>query len=139
MGFCSSTKKVKIAIATQQTIKQVNKKSSKNITPFGSLNFIYNAIKQSKSNSFIDEKLGYRNFRAHNSYSDIVLSLLGNSLCNGEYVSDLECLKNKFSQQFFTKNPSPDTVEYACRELKTFTEENELLLWGIVTYVIKSL
>ena len=56
------------------------KQSSKNITPFGGLNFIYNAIKQSKSDVFIDEKLGYRNFRAHYSYSDIVLSLLVLSL-----------------------------------------------------------
>jgi Transposase DDE domain group 1 len=99
------------------------KQSSKNITPFGGLNFIYNAIKQSKSDSYIDQTLGYRNFRAHYSYSDIVLSLLGNSLCNGQYVSDLENLKSKFSQQFFTKIPSPDTVEYACQELKTQTKQ----------------
>jgi hypothetical protein len=107
------------------------KQSSKNITPFGGLNFIYNAIKQSKSDSFIDKKLGYRNFRAHYSYSDIVLSLLGNSLCNGEYISDLENLKNKFSRQFFTKIPSPDTVEYACQELKTETKE-ETTIEGVV-------
>lgn len=99
------------------------KQSSKNITPFGGLNFIYNAINRSKIDDFIDQKLGYRNFRAHYSYSDIVLSLLGNSLCNGEYVSDLEHLKNKFRHQFFTKIPSPDTVEYACQELKTVTEQ----------------
>ena len=96
-------------------------KSLKNITPFGGLNFIYNAINCSKFDAFIDEKLGYRNFRAHYSYSDIVLSLLGNSLCNGEYISDLEHLKSKFSRQYFTKIPSPDTVEYACQELKTTT------------------
>ena len=91
---------------------------------FGGLNFIYNAINRSKIDTFIDQKLGYRNFRAHYSYSDIVLSLLGNSLCNGEYVSDLENLKNKFSHQYFTKIPSPDTVEYACQELKTVTEQD---------------
>jgi Transposase DDE domain group 1 len=96
-------------------------KSSKNITPFGGLNFIYNALNRSKINTFIDEKLGYRNFRAHYSYSDIVLSLLGNSLCNGQYISDLEHLKNKFSRQYFENIPSPDTVEYACQELKTAT------------------
>lgn len=107
------------------------KQSSKNITPFGGLNFIYNAINRSKIDTFIDQKLGYRNFRAHYSYSDIVLSLLGNSLCNGEYVSDLEHLKNKFSHQYFTKIPSPDTVEYACQELKTVTEQ-ETTTKGIV-------
>jgi hypothetical protein len=107
------------------------KQSSKNITPFGGLNFIYHAIKESKNDNFIDQKLGHRNFRAHYSYSDIVLSLLGNSLCNGEYISDLEHLKNKFSEQFFTKIPSPDTVEYACQELKTFTQE-ETTIEGVV-------
>jgi hypothetical protein len=52
-----------------------------------------------------------------------VLSLLGSSLCNGGYISDLEHLKNKFSHQLFTKTPSPDTVEYACQELKTATTQ----------------
>ena len=94
------------------------KQSSKNITPFGGLNFIFNAIKRSKIDVFLDKNLGYRNFRAQYSYADIVLSLLGNSLCNGEYISDLEHLKNKFTCQSFTKIPSPDTVEYACQELK---------------------
>lgn len=97
------------------------KQSSKNITPFGGLNFIYNAISQLNISTFIDQKLGYRNYRAHYTYSDIVLSLFGNSLCNGEYISDLEYLKNKFSRQFFTNIPSPDTVEYACQELNTET------------------
>jgi hypothetical protein len=99
------------------------KQSLKNITPFGGLNFIYNAINESKTAVFIDEKLGIRNFRSTYSYSDIVLSLLGNSLCNGEYVSDLEYLKNKFKDQLFRKIPSPDTVEYVCQELKTQTKE----------------
>lgn len=97
------------------------KQSSKNITVFGGLNFIFNFIKRSKIDSFLDQKLGFRNFRAHYSYSDTILSLFGNALCNGEYVSDLEHFKNNFSNQFFTKIPSPDTVEYACQELKTKT------------------
>jgi hypothetical protein len=49
--------------------------------------------------------------------------LYGNASCGGEYISDLEYFKNKFSHQFFTKIPSPDTVEYACQELKTNTNE----------------
>lgn len=107
------------------------KQSSKSITPFGGLNFIYKAIKQSKTDLFIDENLGFRNFRAQYSYSDITLSLLGNSLCNGNYVSDLKHLKDKFKHQFFSKIPSPDTVEYSCQELKTPTIE-EVTDKGIV-------
>ena len=90
----------------------------KNINPFGELNFIYKAINRSKIDNFIDQKLGYLNFIAHYSYSDFVLSLLKNSLSTCKYVSNYEYLKNKFIRQIFTKIPSPNTVEYACQELK---------------------
>jgi hypothetical protein len=97
------------------------RQSSKNITPFGGLNFIYKALKGLKFADFIDHELGFRNILAHYSYSDILLSLLGNSLCNGNYISDLAHFKRTYSTQFFNKIPSPDTVEYACQELKTPT------------------
>ena len=76
------------------TIRKI-KQSLKNITPFGGLNFIYNALKKSECDVFINQKLGFRNFRACYSYSDVVFSLLGNTVCNAGYVSDLEYLKNK--------------------------------------------
>lgn len=97
------------------------KQSPRNITPYGGLNLIFDAVKQSKIDSFIDNQLGIRNYRCEYSYSDIALSLFGNALCNGEYISDLEHLKQSFHKQTFTKIPSPDTVEYACQELKTKT------------------
>ena len=93
--------------------------SDKNITPFGGLNFIYDAISRSGIDSFIDQQMGQRSLLAQYSYSDIVLSLFGNALCQGSFVSDLEGLKEKFSNQVFNKIPSPDTVEYVCQELKT--------------------
>lgn len=95
--------------------------SSKNITPFGGLNFIFKAIKNKGIDRFIDKCLGQRSKTATYSYSDIVLSLLSNSLCNGDYISDLQTIKKKYSEQFFSKIPSPDTVEYVCQELKTST------------------
>ena len=95
--------------------------SSKNITPFGGLNFILNAIDKAKLPQFIDYKLGYRSPNAIYSYSDIVLSLLSNSLTQGSFISDLASLKLKFSDQIFNAIPSADTVEYACQELKTNT------------------
>ena len=97
------------------------KQSLRNITPFGGLNFIFNAIKDGEIANFIDKKLGFRNIRAHYSYADILFSLLGNALCNGNYISDLEHFKKSYKNQFFNKIPSPDTVEYACQELKTPT------------------
>lgn len=94
---------MEIAVEPQQTLQRVKLNNLQKLSRLGGLNFIYNAIKQSRSDSFIDEKLGYRNFRDHYSYSDIVLYLLGNSLCNGEYVSDLEYLKIQSAVLY--KNP----------------------------------
>jgi Transposase DDE domain group 1 len=96
-------------------------KSPKNITAFGGLNFIFKAINNFDLPTFLDKEIGYRNIRAKFSYSDIVLSLFGNALCNGSYISDLEIFKSKFQNQFFSNIPSPDTIEYACQELKTQT------------------
>lgn len=92
--------------------------SSKKITPFGGLNLIYNAINKAEIPKFLDNLIGFRHIRAEYSYSDIVLSLFGNSLCQGSYLSDLKVLKEKFNSQYFTAIPSADTVEYACQELK---------------------
>jgi hypothetical protein len=64
--------------------------SSKNVTPFGGLNLIYNAINKAGIPSFLDNQMGFRNIRAEYSYSDIVLSLFGNSLCQCSYISDLK-------------------------------------------------
>lgn len=93
-------------------------KSIKNITPFGGLNFIYNAISRAGIDKYIDEKVGSRSVFATYSYSDVVLSLFGNTLVQGSYISDLQVLKEKFFEQIFNKIPSPDTVEYVCQELK---------------------
>ena len=65
------------------------KQSSKNITPYGGLNFIYNAIHRAGIDKFLDSQIGNRSVLARYSYSDVVLSLLGNSLCQGDYISDL--------------------------------------------------
>ncbi len=95
--------------------------SDKNLTPYGGLNFIYQAMNCVGLDKFIDEHLGFRSVVAKYSYSDIVYSLFGNTLTQGSFVADLEVLKDKYSKQVFNKIPSPDTVEYVCQELKTPT------------------
>ena len=92
--------------------------SHRNITPYGGLNFIYQAMNRMELDKFLDEHIGYRSILATYSYSDIVYSLFGNALCQGSFVADLEVLKAKFSKQVFNRIPSPDTVEYASQELK---------------------
>ncbi|PJJ09102.1 hypothetical protein CLU83_2426 [Flavobacterium sp. 1] len=64
--------------------------SSKNLIPFGRLKLIYKALFKKELPKFIDQQLGCRNIRAENSYSDIVLSLLGNALYQGSYIADLK-------------------------------------------------
>lgn len=93
--------------------------SSQNITPFGGLNFINSLLRQGNVHNFIDKTLGFRNYRAKYSHSDIVLSLLKNSLCNGEFVSDLKHLKSNIAENMKDSIPSHDTVEYGFQELKT--------------------
>ena len=97
------------------------KQSQKNITPFGGLNFIYNAVSAAGIDKYIDEQMGQRSIYAKYSYADVALSLFGNALTLGSFVADLGDLKSKFSEQVFNKIPSPDTVEYVCQELKQAT------------------
>jgi hypothetical protein len=97
------------------------KQSRQNITPYGGLNFIYDAINRSGIGDWIDQQIGYRSILAQYSYSDIVLSLFGNTLVQGSFVADLQILKARFAEQVFHMVPSPDTVEYVCQELKRAT------------------
>lgn len=101
------------------------KYSSENMSPFSGLNFIFSAIAAKGIPDLINKKIGFRNFRAKYSYADIILSLFGNSLTHGEFVSDIQFFKDNFDSQIFTQIPSHDTVEYASQELKT---ENELIV-----------
>ena len=94
-------------------------KSNKNITPYGGLNFIYQAMNRMELDKFLDQSIGSRSILAKYSYADVVYSLLGNALTQGSFIADLEVLKGKYSNQVFNKIPSPDTVEYVCQELKT--------------------
>jgi hypothetical protein len=95
--------------------------SDKNITVFGGLNFIYGALKEARLDRYINGQLGSRGANANYSHSDIVLSLFGNCLVQGSYLSDLQIFKEKYSRQCFRKIPSADTVEYVCQRLKTDT------------------
>ncbi len=95
--------------------------SKKNVTVYGGLNFVYRAITDRKIDRCINNLLGHRGPFAVYRHSDIVLSLFGNCLVQGSFLSDLELFKEKYSSQRFRKIPSADTVEYVCQQLKTAT------------------
>jgi len=92
--------------------------SKSEVTPFGGINFIYQAVEQFGLPGFLDKELGYRDILAKYSHSDVVLSLFANSLTQGSCLSDLEVIKAKLAGQRFSPIPSPDTVEYVCQGLK---------------------
>lgn len=95
--------------------------SDKNVTPYGGLNFIYQAMNRTGIDKFINDEIGARSVFATYSYSDVIYSLLGNVLTEGSFIADLAVMKKKYGSQFFEKIPSADTVEYVCQELKTET------------------
>ena len=74
--------------------------SEKNITPYVGLNFIYQAMNRTGIDRYLVEKMGQRSHLAVYSYADIVYSLFGNALAQGDYIADLEILKEKYSEQF---------------------------------------
>lgn len=52
----------------------------RDITPFGGINFIYDALDRSGLLDFLDAELGLRGPTARYSHSDIIRSLFGLSL-----------------------------------------------------------
>ena len=54
--------------------------SNKNITPFGGLNFVYQAMNRMGLDKFIEEQLGFLSMLSQYSYADIMYSLFGNAL-----------------------------------------------------------
>ena len=82
------------------------------MTPFGGINFVYQAIKRFGLPDFSDKEVGQRSIFAKYTHADIVLSLFASSLTQGACLSDLEIIKAKLAGQQFSTIPSPDTVEY---------------------------
>ena len=92
---------------------------SSNITPYGGLFFIDDVLaKNSVVKDLITSYLGERSIFAQYSYYDICKSLFYNNLTQGEFLADLETLKNRLPKSLSQFVPSPDTVEYASQELK---------------------
>lgn len=96
--------------------KITHKKS--NITPYGGLFFIDQILNKNLIKDLITKHLGQRSKLAKYSYFDICKSLLYNNLTQGEFLADIETLKDRLPKKFGQFVPSPDTVEYASQELK---------------------
>lgn len=97
-------------------LKIRNKNS--NITPYGGLFFIDNLLNKKELKKLVVKHLGQRSVFAKYSYYDICKALLYNNIAQGEFLADLETLKNRLPKALSQFVPSPDTVEYASQELK---------------------
>lgn len=89
-----------------------------NITPYGGLFFIDNLLNKKELKKLVVKHLGQRSVFAKYSYYDICKALLYNNIAQGEFLADLETLKNRLPKALSQFVPSPDTVEYASQELK---------------------
>lgn len=91
--------------------------STKNITPFGGLNFVLDAINKAELPQTSIPSLA---IEAQTPPIPIRISFYP-SLATHSPRAVLSTLKLKFSDQIFGAIPSPDTLEYAYQELKTKT------------------
>ena len=94
--------------------------SFRKVSPFAGLYFIADAIKSLNVSKLINNSLPARSTNAVYKYSDVALSLFSNSLLQGQRLSDLSVVKQKVFSGLGFKIPSPDTVEYCCKEIKPF-------------------
>lgn len=99
-------------------------KSNQIINPFGGINFVIQAIKQSGVLDIIDNQLGSRAPQAEYSYSDLMLNLWSVFFCGGDCAEDL----NEHLKDFLKDTPgldvaNADTVLGVLKSLKTEKEQ----------------
>ena len=92
--------------------------SFRKVSPFAGLYFIADALKSLNISELINSSLPSRSANAIYKHSDVALSLFSNALLQGQRLSDLGVVKEKVFAGLGFKIPSPDTVEYACQELR---------------------
>jgi len=95
-------------------------KSNQKINPFGGINFVIKAIKDSGIPDLIDNQLGSRASQAKYSYSDLVLNLWSVFFCGGDYAEDInEHLKDFLDAVPNNKVANSDTILGVLKSLKT--------------------
>lgn len=70
----------------------------------------------------LTEQLGPRRYNAQYGYSDVAKSLCFMFLIGGEVLNDLNTLREQIKDHPSLEVCSPDTVEYACRQLRQATQ-----------------
>ncbi len=85
---------------------------------FGGINFMEADFGRLGLSSVINQYLGYRSANAVYGYADILKHLYYMFAIGGEVLDDLNTLREQLQDHPFVRVCSPDTVEYACSQLR---------------------
>lgn len=94
---------------------------SKNINPFGGINFVVHSIRKNNIPKLIDKYLGKRVKQATYQYSDVILSWIYANFCGADRLEDISDMKKHFSDMPNAKCPSSDRIAFI---FKRFCTEN---------------
>lgn len=79
--------------------------------------FLENIARRRKLKQFLDEQLPARAPQARYSNSDIILGLTYNFLCGGQYLEDINWVKQQLDCDFSVNIPSSDTITYRIQQI----------------------
>ena len=81
--------------------------------------FLENIASQRKLKQFLDGQLPARSPQAKYSNSEIILGLTYNFLCGGQYLEDVNWVKQQLDHHSSLQIPSSDTIKYRIKQLFT--------------------
>jgi DDE family transposase len=81
--------------------------------------FLENIARKRKLKQFLDEQFPARGPQAKYSNSDIVLGLAYSFFCGGQYLEDVNWVKEQLDINSFLTIPSSDTIHYRVKQLFT--------------------
>lgn len=88
-----------------------------NIRANSGIYLLENIVRQHKLRQFLDLQLPARSPQARYSNSDIILGLVYSFLCGGQYLEDVNWVKEQLSFTSFLHIPSSDTIHYRIKQL----------------------
>jgi len=107
--------------------------STRNVNPFGCVNFVIDALQKKGIAKLIDSKLGTRVNQSHYSFSDVIIAWALANICGAERLEDTNFLKYFFKSIPRLKFSSPDTIS---RVFQSLSQKSQLIVNGEFTHEI---
>ena len=79
--------------------------------------FLENIVRKKKLKSFLDDQLPDRHPQARYADSELILGLSYSFLCGGQYLEDVNWVKQQLEYDRFLSIPSSDTIQYRIKQL----------------------